>query len=66
MDESTQTRLIPCEKHAAILGRQAARMVQRPDERLTLQWEIGALINAIRRGGLGTCSDDKCVEGDGA
>lgn len=64
MDETTHTRLIPCEKHAAIIGRQAALQAQRADDGLALRTELLWLLEALRRGDMGTCSHDFCVTGD--
>ncbi len=66
MDETTHTRLIPCEKHAAIIGRQAARLAQRADDGLALRTELLYLLEAVRKGELGQCSHDFCVTGDEA
>ncbi len=66
MDETTHTRLIPCEKHAAIIGREAARRAQRVDDGLVIRAELLRMLEAIRKGGLGECSHDFCVTGDEA
>jgi hypothetical protein len=62
--QRTHLRLIPCEKHAAILGRQAARLSQRSDSGLVLRQELLTMIEAMRKGELGECSHDRCVMGD--
>ncbi len=62
MTESTHQRLLLCEKHAGIIGRQAARLVQTsPEDSLR---ELRLLLQAVADGRLGTCSADFCVTGD--
>jgi len=60
VDKTTHERLIPCEKHAAILGREAARLIQRR-EHIN---ELRVMLAAIAAGRLGSCSHDGCIVGD--
>lgn len=64
VEHTTHYRLIPCEKHAAVLGRQAARLAQREDDGLMIRTELLYLLDVLRKGELGTCADDFCVMGD--
>jgi hypothetical protein len=64
MQQTTHSRLIPCEKHAAVLGRHAARLAQREDDGLLIRRELLYLLDALRRGDMGACSADFCVMGD--
>ena len=60
--QSTHLRLIPCEHHAAILGRQAALFAQRPEA--DLRDELLTLIAALMNHRMDACSPDQCIVGD--
>ena len=65
--QSTHLRLIPCEKHAAIIGRQAARIAQRYTDSAgawALRMEVLHLVEALVQHQMGECSEDQCIVGD--
>lgn len=63
--QATGLRLLPCERHAAILGRQAARIVQQPERYWALRRDLLDMVTALRLGSMGPCSEEaRCVVGD--
>jgi len=60
----TDTTLIPCERHAAVIGRHVAALAQDSSRTLDASALLAfatTVLDGITRGELGVCSPDFCV-----